>query len=60
MLTRLTITEWPETDVATSFALIFWPSKIEMIFSATEGASMIAPSTTVSCANGSIPKLTSS
>ena len=31
-----------------------------LIFSATDGASMMAPSTTVSCASGSMPKLTSS
>ena len=59
-VTRLTITEWPETAVATVRVLISWLSKIVPMPPATSGASMIAPSTTVSWASGSRPKLTSS
>ena len=58
--TRLTMTECPETEVATFLVLIFSASKILLMALATCGASMIAPSTTVSCASGSMPKLTSS
>src|ERR1700756_1773049 len=58
--TRLTITECPETEVATFFVLIRCASKILLMALATCGASMIAPSTTVSCAKCSVPKLTSS
>src|SRR3984893_18029233 len=57
---RFTITECPETDVATFFVLIRCASKILLIALATCGASVIAPSTTVSCAKFSVPKLTSS
>src|SRR6202166_5038830 len=45
--TLFTITECPETELPTFFVFIFC-------------VSIIAPSTTVSCASGSIPKLTSS
>src|SRR6266436_763349 len=58
--TRLTITECPETDVATFLVLMRCASKILLIALATCGASMIAPSTTVSGAKFSVPKLTSS
>src|SRR5690348_5853018 len=58
--TRLTITECPETEVATFFVLTRCASKILLMAFATCGASMMAPSTTVSGASDSIPKLTSS
>src|SRR5580704_7175022 len=58
--TRFTITECPETEVATFFVFTRCASKILLMALATCGASIIAPSTTVSCANDSIPKLTSS
>src|SRR5438445_6971977 len=58
--TRLTITECPDTDVATFFVFTLALSKIRLMAFATCGASMIAPSTTVSGASDSIPKLTSS
>ena len=58
--TRFTITECPETELPTFFVFIFCVSKIFEMALATCGASIIAPSTTVSCASGSIPKLTSS
>src|SRR4030081_402672 len=58
--TLFTITECPETELPTFFVFIFCVSKIFEMALATCGASMIAPSTTVSCASGSIPKLTSS
>ena len=57
---RFTITECPETDVATLLVLIFCSSKILVIALATAGASIIVPSTTVSAGRGSKPKLTSS
>src|ERR1700739_2504969 len=59
-VTRLTIPECPETAVATFLVLTLWVSKILLIAPATSGASIIAPSTTVSCARGSSPQLTSS
>ena len=43
-----------------SSSSLFAASNIFVMAFATCGASMIAPSTTVSCASGSIPKLTSS
>src|SRR5258708_2135400 len=58
--TRFTITECPETDVATFLVLTLAESKIRLMALATCGASMIAPSTTVSGASDSMPKLTSS
>src|SRR4029077_16488586 len=58
--TRFTMTECPETEVATFLVLIRCASKILLMALATCGASMIAPSTTVSCAKCSVPKLTSS
>src|SRR5215472_5675086 len=58
--TRLTMTECPETEVATFLVLMRWASNILLMALATCGASMIAPSTTVSGASDSIPKLTSS
>src|ERR1700676_528362 len=58
--TRFPITECPETDVATFFVLIRCASKILLMALATCGASIMAPSTTVSCAKFSVPKLTSS
>src|SRR5882757_5534294 len=58
--TRFTITECPETEVATFLVLTADESKIRLIAFATCGASMIAPSTTVSGASDSMPKLTSS
>src|SRR5260221_4117361 len=58
--TLLTITEWPETEVATFFVFTPAESKIRLMALATCGASMMAPSTTVSGASDSMPKLTSS
>src|SRR6266404_2381749 len=58
--TRFTITECPETDVATFLVLIRCASKILLMALATCGASMIAPSTTVSCARFSVAELTRS
>src|SRR5262245_38484128 len=46
--TRFTITEWPETPVATPLALNFPTIMRRLIESATPGASIIAPSTTAS------------
>src|ERR1700687_423791 len=58
--TRFTMTECPETEVATFLVLIRCASKILLMALATCGASMIAPSTTVSCARFSVPKITRS
>src|SRR5437868_9878763 len=58
--TRLTMTECPETEVATFLVLTRCASKILLMALATCGASIIAPSTTVSGAKCSEPKLTSS
>src|SRR6202163_2584367 len=58
--TLFTITECPETELPTFLVFIFCVSKIFEMALATCGASIIAPPATVSCASGSIPKLTSS
>ena len=55
-----TITECPETEVATFRVLILFSVKILSMAAETERASMIAPSTTVSCPRSSTPKFTSS
>src|SRR3989442_12984976 len=51
--TRFTITEWPETPVATPFALNFASTKLFLIVSAMGRKSIMAPSTTASADIGS-------
>jgi len=57
---RLTMTEWPETDVATFFVEILFSLKMALIRRETSGAFMMAPSTTVSGSNVSSPRFSSS
>ena len=55
----LTITAFPDTEVATSVVLIFWVWKRRWMASMTAPLSMIAPSTMASGGKGSMPMLTS-
>src|SRR5215472_87678 len=51
----LTITALPDSEAATSFVLMWRPSKRRRIASATAAPSMIAPSTMLSGGSGSVP-----